>query len=186
MVESKMRVADFAIMASLLLGRLGFLLLTPTGLSGDGFGYVNAAQTVVDSGKLPALFIQPRGYSLLITPLLASGLEIDRAVLIMNALLDFSIVALLLWTAKNILPRPEDRGPRILCWLVKTLRMEKSGAWRIPKHRFASLDIKRMYAHIIGAIPNSTLRRPKLRQTFVRVVNDRGLAALIKLQAAPE
>ena len=35
MVKSKVRVADFAIMASLLFGRLGFLLLSPTGVVGD-------------------------------------------------------------------------------------------------------------------------------------------------------
>ncbi len=90
-------------MASLLLGRLGFLLSSPSGLSGDAFGYVKVAQTVIDTGKLPALGVQPHGYPILIAPLLASGLEIDRTVLIMNALMDCSLVALLLWTARSIL-----------------------------------------------------------------------------------
>jgi hypothetical protein len=114
--------ANIAIMASLLLVRLGFSLFNPTGLSGDAFGYVKAAQTVIDTGKLPALEVQPRGYSLLIAPLLASGLEIDRVVLVMNALLDCSVVAVLLLTAKSILPEPGDRNPRLLCWLLATIQ----------------------------------------------------------------
>src|SRR5262249_42146592 len=100
-------------------GRLGFLLLSPTEVVGDGVGYVSAARTIVGSGKLPALVSQPRGYSLLITPLLmARGIEIDRAVLIMNALMDISVVALLLWAVKRILPEPKNRRPRLLCWLL--------------------------------------------------------------------
>ena len=110
-------------MASLLFGRLGFLLLAPTGIVGDAVGFVSAAQTIVDSGKLPALWIQPRGYPLLIAPLLmARSIEIDRAVLITNALMDVSIVALLLWTAKRILPGPNDRCPRLLCWLLVAIQ----------------------------------------------------------------
>ena len=46
------------------------------------------------SGKLPAPGVQPRGYSIPIAPLVAADLEIDRTVLIMNALLDVSIVVL--------------------------------------------------------------------------------------------
>ena len=50
------------------------------------------------------------------------GIEIDRAVLIVNVLLDFSIVAFLLWTAKRILPEPKDRCPRLLCWLLVAIQ----------------------------------------------------------------
>jgi hypothetical protein len=114
--------ADFAIMASLLLGRLGLLLLSPTGLAGDAAEYVRAARIVIDSGKLPALYVQPRGYSLLIVPLVASGQEIDRAVLLMNALMDTSIVALLLWTANRLLPERQDRGLRLVCWLLVAIQ----------------------------------------------------------------
>lgn len=113
---------DFTIMASLLLGRLGFLLLSPTGLSGDAFGYVNVARTIINSGKLPELGVQPRGYSLLIAPFVAADLEIDRAVLIMNAALDVSIIALLLWTARSILPEPGHRRARLLCWFLATIQ----------------------------------------------------------------
>jgi hypothetical protein len=119
LIKSKASVTDFAIVASLLLGRLGFLLLSPTEVVGDGVGYVSAAQTIVGSGKLPALVSQPRGYSLLIAPLLmARGIEIDRAVLIMNALMDISVVALLLCAVKRILPEPKNRRPRLLCWFL--------------------------------------------------------------------
>src|SRR5262245_1640804 len=120
--QHQQAAANIAIMASLLLARLGFLLFNPTGLSGDAFGYVETAQTVIDTGKLPALDIQPRGYPILIAPLLASGLEIDRVVLVMNALFDCSVVALLLWTANSILPEPGDRNPRLLCWLLAAIQ----------------------------------------------------------------
>jgi hypothetical protein len=125
LLKSKLRIADFAIMASLLFARLGFLLLSPTGggLVGDAVGYVGAAQTIVDSGKLPALVSQSRGYSVLLAPLLmVRGIEIDRAVLITNALMDFFVTALLLWTVKRILPEPKDRCPRLLCWLLVAIQ----------------------------------------------------------------
>ena len=123
MIKSKASVTDFAIMAFLLFGRLGFLLLSPTEVVGDGVGYLSAAQTIVGSGKLPALVSQPRGYSLFIAPLLmARGIEIDRAVLIMNALMDISVVGLLFWIAKRVLPEPKNRCPRLLCWLLVAIQ----------------------------------------------------------------
>ena len=54
-----------------------FLLLDPAALSGDAFGYVKAAQTIIDTGKLPVLAVQPRGYPVLLVPLVISGLEIS-------------------------------------------------------------------------------------------------------------
>jgi hypothetical protein len=114
--------AEFAFMSFLILGRLGFLLFSPTGLSGDAFGYLNVAKTIIDTGKLPAVGVQPRGYPMLIAPLLAGGLEIDRAVLVMNAVTDCSIIALLLWTANSILPGPGNRNQRLLCCLLAAIQ----------------------------------------------------------------
>src|SRR5262245_25214528 len=96
--SKKETVGEIAIVALLLFGRLVFHLFTPPGLSGDGFGYVSVAQTLINSGKLAPLTTQPHGYPTLLAPLVASGLDIARAVLVINALLDCSVVALLLWT----------------------------------------------------------------------------------------
>src|SRR5262249_35599744 len=113
---------NVAIAASLLIGRLGFLLFNPTGLWGDAFGYVNAAQTVLDTGKLPPLSVQPFGYLILLVLPLASGLDIGRVVLVLNALMDCSIIALLFWSSSRILAKPGDRGRRLSCWLLATIQ----------------------------------------------------------------
>lgn len=115
-------LTDIAIMASLLLGRLAFLLLRTPGLSGDGPGYLKVAQTVIESRKLPELGVQPRGYSLLLAPFVAMDLEVEPAVLIMNVLMDASVVALLLLSARRIFPEPADRTPLLLCWLLAVIQ----------------------------------------------------------------
>jgi hypothetical protein len=116
--SKKETVAEIAIVVLLLFGRLVFHLFTPPGLSGDGFGYVSVARTLINSGKLLPLTTQPHGYPILIVPLLASGLDIARAVLLMNALLDCSVVALLLWTVKCIFPERHNRRLLVLAWLL--------------------------------------------------------------------
>lgn len=106
-------------MAFLVLGRLVFLLCNPMVLFGDGLAYVQAAQTIVDTGKLPPLFVQPRGFPLLIAPLLmASGPEIARTVIVMNSVMDSAVVAILLYSARSILSRPENRTLLRWCWLL--------------------------------------------------------------------
>src|SRR5262249_13124725 len=69
------------------------------------------------------LLVQPTGYSVLIVPLLfASGAEIARAALLMNSMMDCSVVAILLHSAKNIFPLPNQRSARLLCWLVAIIQ----------------------------------------------------------------
>jgi hypothetical protein len=115
--------ADTPIMATLLVMRLAFLLFSPAGLSGDAFGYVQGAQTIIDTGSLPPLQLQPRGYSILIAPLLfASGEGIAQAVLVINSIMDCSVVAILLHSAKYMFPLQNQRNVRLLCWLVATIQ----------------------------------------------------------------
>jgi hypothetical protein len=117
--HNQLSSADTTLMATLLVVRLAFLLFSPAELSGDAFGYVQRAQTIIDTGKLPPLFVQPTGYSILIAPLLfASGAGIARTVLVMNSLMDCSVVALLLYSAKRVFPLPFQRNARLLCWVV--------------------------------------------------------------------
>src|SRR5262245_20445469 len=122
-IYSQQSSADTTIAAMLLVMRLAFLLFSPAGLSGDAFGYVQGAQTIIDTGRLPPLLVQPTGYSVLIVPLLfASGAEIARAVLLMNSMMDCSVVAILLHCAKNIFPLPNQRSARLLCWFVAIIQ----------------------------------------------------------------
>jgi hypothetical protein len=115
--------ADILIMITLLVARFVFLLFSPAGLSGDAFGYVQTAQHIIDSGRLPPLTAQPMGYSILIAPLLfASGAGIARAVVVMNSLMDCSVVAILLHSAKRLFPFPYQRNVRLLCWLVAIIQ----------------------------------------------------------------
>ena len=111
-------------MATLLVVRLAFLLLSPAGLSSEGYvEYVQVAQTIIDTGRLPPLFVQPRGYRLPIAPLLfASGEGFPRAVLVMNSIMDCSVVAILLFSARHIFPLADQRSVRLLCWLLATIQ----------------------------------------------------------------
>ena len=105
--------------ATLLVLRLAFLLFSPAELSGDAFGYVEGAQTIISTGNLPPLSAHPSGYSILIAPLLfASGAGIARTVLVMNSLMDCSVVAILLHSAKCVFPLSYQRNARLLCWGV--------------------------------------------------------------------
>lgn len=115
---------DSWIMATLLVVRLAFLLFSPAGLSGEAYvEYVQAAHTIIDTGRLPPLFVQPRGYPVLIAPLLyATGDGFPRAVLVMNSMMDCSVVAILFHCAKHIFPLADQRGVRLLCWLLTTIQ----------------------------------------------------------------
>jgi hypothetical protein len=122
-IDNQRAPADATIMAGLLAARLAFLLLSPTGLSGDAFGYVQDAETIINTGKLPPLTAQPLGYPILIAPLLfASGHGFARAVLVMNSILDCAVIAILLHCAQRIFPRADQKRARLLCWLVATIQ----------------------------------------------------------------
>ena len=98
--HNQRRPADTTIMITLLVVRLAFLLFNPAGLSGDAFGYVEAAQTIIDTGRLPPLGAWPRGYPMLIAPLLfVSGDGLARGVLVMNSIMDCGVVAMLFCSA---------------------------------------------------------------------------------------
>ena len=81
--------------------------------SGDAFGYVEWAQTIIDTGRLPPLGVQPRGYSMLIAPLVfVSGDGLARWVLVINAIMDCSVVAILFRSASYIFPLARQRRVR--------------------------------------------------------------------------
>jgi hypothetical protein len=111
--------ANATIIATLLIVRFAFLVFSQAGMSGDAFSYVQAAQTIIDTGKLPPLYVQPSGYPLLVAPLLFfSGPEIGRVVLFMNSMMDCAVVAILLYCTKKIFPYSDQRSARFLCWLL--------------------------------------------------------------------
>src|SRR5262245_38889165 len=135
-MQNQRSSTDTAIVATLLVGRLVFLLFSPAGLSGDAFNYVHGAQTIIDTGRLPPLFVyQPRGFSIMIAPLLfAIRAGIARAVLLMNSIMDCGVVAILFHSAKKIFPLP-DQGAYADCagfWRVSSRLPHK---WSIPSTR---------------------------------------------------
>jgi hypothetical protein len=137
---------DAMLMAILLVVRLVFLLFSPAGLFGDALSYVQAAQTIIDTGKLPPLFIQPRGYSILIAPLLlASGSGVARSVLVMNSLMDCSVVAILLHIAKRVFPLPYQRNARLVCWVVATIQ-----PFTVEMVHFAYTETPVMFFNFVG------------------------------------
>jgi len=99
----------------LLVARVAFLLASPAGLSGDAGGYVNVAETIVSSGRLPPMRVQPQGYPVLIAPLLmVAGSQIVQAVLLMNVLMDTAVLVALLLLVRRCLPDDSQRGVRLL------------------------------------------------------------------------
>ena len=104
---------DAFIVGLLLIGRIAFLLASPTGLSGDAQNYLSAAETIISTGRLPALYVQPRGFPLLISPLLlVAGNQIADAVLLMNVLMDTAVIAVLILLAWRLFSGPRQRMVR--------------------------------------------------------------------------
>lgn len=79
---------------SLLLAlRLFACLHGEASLVGDAPGYLNRAEEIVRTGRLPALTVQPNGYSILLAPFVqGQASRAPAAVVRVQQLLDFVIV----------------------------------------------------------------------------------------------
>lgn len=108
------------LLAGLLALRLLMLLAGPGILSGDGFLYVGAAQHMAATGLAPAPTYQPRGFSVVLAPLvvltgttgtvfsqdaLVTGGALPTVVHVVQVMLDLGVVLLLASTFLAFAPR---------------------------------------------------------------------------------
>jgi hypothetical protein len=72
-------------------------------LSGDSPGYLARAETIVRTGRLPMLTVQPNGYSILLVPFLRRQAESTAVNIVrFQQLLDLIIVFALAWYARSV------------------------------------------------------------------------------------
>jgi hypothetical protein len=110
---------ELVFIALLVVGRIGLLLASPIGLSGDAFGYVAAAEHILTEGELPQLRVQPHGFPLLIAPLLAvSDADISQTLLRVHTLMDAAVVLVLLRLARRLLEGPGLRFVRVIACVM--------------------------------------------------------------------
>jgi hypothetical protein len=91
------RWIPLSILFLLLTFRLGVYLHAEVSVVGDGAGYLARAKELVSTGRLPALTLQPNGYSILLAPFLQTDLQ-RTAILVgrWQQLLDLGIVLALI------------------------------------------------------------------------------------------
>jgi hypothetical protein len=87
------RKYQFAIILALLLCRIVLLLASPTKVSGDGQGYIDAARHIASTWQLPPLRVQPHGLPIILTPLVALfGPSVERPLLWLHVAMDSAIL----------------------------------------------------------------------------------------------
>jgi len=106
----------------LLVLRLSAYLHVEASPVGDAPGYLNRAEEIVRTGRLPELTVQPNGYSILLAPFVQGQAERAPAVVVrLQQLLDFVIVFALAWYAQRIL---RGRSRFVLFAVVAALMLQ--------------------------------------------------------------